>query len=227
MPFLAGAGPAGICGTGDATGGVCAAAPALKRSLAAAALGGAGAAAGSGGGGAGFGSGGGAAGLGAGGGSGVASSVAESSFRTGVATVASGSSLRSTRNASAPKRSSCPFLSACSAMRRLLRYVPLALPWSTTHQIPPRCSRRACLLDTEPSATTISQLGSRPTTVWSLTTSIGWPETGTSLRVAISHTSRLPPRVGRKLPPILEIQGLGRQCAPSHRRRWPWSIWLV
>jgi len=59
------------------------------------------------------------------------------------------------------------------AMRRLLRYVPFALPWSTTHQAPPRRSSRAWRRDTEPSDTTISQLGSRPTTDWSLTTSTG------------------------------------------------------
>ena len=46
--------------------------------------------------------------------------VAESSERNGVATVASGSSCRSTRNAMAPKRSSWLFLSACSAILRLL-----------------------------------------------------------------------------------------------------------
>ena len=51
---------------------------------------------------------------------GVAMTVSVSSGRTGLATVASGSSSMSTRKASAPKRSSCPFLSAVSATFRLL-----------------------------------------------------------------------------------------------------------
>ena len=94
-----------------------------KRSLAAAAIGGA-----AGGAGAAWGSGGGAFGVGAAGrgggtGGGVegAITVAESSARIGDETVASGSSWMSTRNASAPKRSSWLFLRACSAILRLLR----------------------------------------------------------------------------------------------------------
>src|SRR5512139_2131290 len=113
LPFFAGGAPAGIWGTGDAG-------PAgRKRSLAAAALGGVGGggvapARGSGGGPAGFGVGG-IGGGGTGGGAGAAITVAESSAGIGAETVASGSSRMSTRNASAPNRSSWLFLSACSA----------------------------------------------------------------------------------------------------------------
>src|SRR5512145_849862 len=97
-PFFPGGAPAGIWGTGD-VGPV-----GRKRSRAAAALGGEGggvaAAWGSGGGAAGFG-GGGIGGGGIGGGDCGTITVAESSFGVGAETVASGSSWRSTRNASA------------------------------------------------------------------------------------------------------------------------------
>src|SRR5688572_6422244 len=62
-----------------------------------------------------------------------------------------------------PKRTSWPALRLPSATRWPSMKVPLALAWSTTCHSSPRRSIRACLRETEPSATTTSAEGSRPT----------------------------------------------------------------
>jgi hypothetical protein len=77
-------------------------------------------------------------------------------------------------------------LEALSAIRWLSRNVPLALAWSTTAQPPPRRSMRACFRETEPSFRTTSHVGSRPTMIWSLVTSIGSPEAGTRRKLAMT-----------------------------------------
>src|SRR5262245_40296022 len=83
-----------------------------------------------------------------------------------------------------PSRSSWPLRSPASATRWLSRKVPLALAWSTTAQLSPRHTRRACRRDTEPSGTTTSQVASRPTST-SLVISKGAPKTGIRRSVLI------------------------------------------
>jgi hypothetical protein len=142
------------------------------------------------------GGGGGAAARGGGGAAGGAGRAGGAADGTGWTTVASGASVNivasmasspsiSTRKLTAPKRSSWPERSVVSATRWLSTKVPLALPWSTTIQLRPRFSRRACLRETEPSLSTTSQVVSRPTSTWSWPISMGDPEAGTSRNEAM------------------------------------------
>jgi hypothetical protein len=103
-----------------------------------------------------------------------------------VAPASSSAPAISTVNGMAPNRSSWPERSALSTTRWLSTNVPFALPWSTTAHSSPRRSRRACLRETDPSLTTTSQVGSRPTRALSLLTSMGAaPEVGTRRKAAM------------------------------------------
>jgi hypothetical protein len=121
--------------------------------------------------------------LGARGGS-PATTVASGEAEATIVAARSSSSV-STWKLTVPNRTSCPERKSASPTRWLSTNVPLALPWSTTAQFAPRLSMRACLRETEPSATTTSHVGSRPTRACSFETSMGAPEAGTSLRMAM------------------------------------------
>src|SRR6266850_867885 len=185
----AGGGPGGAAGRGGIGGGP--AAGGVGRGIGGGAAGGIGRGAGGGpaaggigrGGAAGGGAGG--AGLGTGGARGVGATTVASGPVVRIVVAESSPSI-STLYAMAPKRSSWPLCSGDSATRWLSRNVPLALPWSTTNHPTVRRSTRACLRETEPSLTTMSQPGSRPTRVLSLSTSIAPPPAaGTSRRLAM------------------------------------------